>query len=597
MEKQRQAAEAEAEAVQRKREAAITKPRFRQPIVQVDKGPPYDSEILEESLLNPAPRRRTKAVQQQTDGSTDTLREMSSEEALFLSAQEDNNGDAPTPPRKRKMATRNQGPPKCVAESPRPFKRVYRRQKSTSQPLPSPSKYIMNEGNNDGETEQGPIAQVNDQEAEKADDVTLVPPDVSSQVSEGQQSATSEGEPIMLSFADDENESSIGQGVDPGETEGASPGKPVELDFSNNTAKGNPSSPTSLQGLSADQNTEEVSQSRGRHAEVAFTAITSKSAIPSDLSGQGLQLDAIEQLTHQTTKKNVTQSIIREGTQPLDFGVPPPDGGWDDVNLGYMGNDNPDQYIQRDGPPITDDVDDNNSLVSVKSESVKSETTSVVPLSNVPRASTEQDDEEVPEVGAVEDIASVDLGSNEDSPKQPFPTVIPETIPPSSPPRFPSPQYETTPIVNYHVTQALLARGATQPLDLAVAEPEGGWDSMLSPPPVDSSSITPSSPVQIPTNDSTSLDNFIAALGNHGYHLEDILTVLKRTSLNAHLVERVLRRIKKGKRWGNMKGVWTDEDDDDLESTDARRVMRVEKKHGKDGTVKREGFLKEWRQD
>ena len=455
----------------------------------------------------------------------------------------------------------------------------------------------MHEGNNDDEIERGPITQVNDHWAEEADEVTLVPPDVSSQVSEGQQSVISEVGPIMLSFADGDDASSIGQGVDRGKTDGASPRNPIGLDSSNNTVQGDFNSSSLLQGCRAKQKTEEISQNRGHDAEAAFTVITSTDAIPSNLSRQGSQLDVAEQLTHETIEKNVTQSIIREATQLLEFGVPPPDGGWDDVSLDHMGNDNPAQHIQGDGTPITGDVDDSKSLVSVKSESVKSETNSVMPLSNVSQASMEQDDEEAPDGGAVGDVESIDSGSNEDLPKRPFPTVIPETIPPSSPRRSPSPQDETTPTVNYHVTQALLTRGATQPLDLAVAEPAGGWDSMLSPPPVEGSSIAPSSPVQVPMHDSISLDDFIAALRNHGYDLENILTVLKRTSLNAQLAERVLRRIKKGKGWRNMKGVWTDEDDSDLESTDARRVMRVEKKHGKDGTVKREGFLKEWRQD
>ena len=238
LEKQRQAAEAEAEAVQRKREAAITKPRFRQPAVQIGKGRSYDSELLEEFPLSPAPPRRMKAVQQQTDGSTDTSRDISSGEALLVSAQEDNNGDAPTPSRKRKVATGNQGSQQYVAESPRPFKCVNRQQKLTSKPRLSPSKYIMDEGNNDGKIEQEPIAQVNDQWVEETDNVTLVPPDVSSQLSEGQQSVMSEVEPIMLSFAEDDDESSIVQGIDRGETAGASPGEPVGLDSLNNTAQG-----------------------------------------------------------------------------------------------------------------------------------------------------------------------------------------------------------------------------------------------------------------------------------------------------------------------------------------------------------------------
>lgn len=44
-----------------------------------------------------------------------------------------------------------------------------------------------------------------------------------------------------------------------------------------------------------------------------------------------------------------------------------------------------------------------------------------------------------------------------------------------------------------------------------------------------------------------------------------------------------------------MKGFWTEEDDQDLECGDARRVRRVEAKHGKNGVESRWEYLREYR--
>ncbi len=69
-----------------------------------------------------------------------------------------------------------------------------------------------------------------------------------------------------------------------------------------------------------------------------------------------------------------------------------------------------------------------------------------------------------------------------------------------------------------------------------------------------------------------------------GYSAEQIIAVLDSTCTDIPLTEQVLQQM--GPREGtftlpsDVRGVWTKEDDEDLHSSDARKVGRLEPKHG-----------------
>jgi hypothetical protein len=68
-----------------------------------------------------------------------------------------------------------------------------------------------------------------------------------------------------------------------------------------------------------------------------------------------------------------------------------------------------------------------------------------------------------------------------------------------------------------------------------------------------------------------------------GYDGELVKDVLRACITRAQLSEEVLEDVAQGQPWPHRRGVWTAEDDRDLESTDGRRVRRVAEKHTDDG--------------
>ncbi|KAL8641818.1 MAG: hypothetical protein Q9228_001414 [Teloschistes exilis] len=82
-----------------------------------------------------------------------------------------------------------------------------------------------------------------------------------------------------------------------------------------------------------------------------------------------------------------------------------------------------------------------------------------------------------------------------------------------------------------------------------------------------------------------------------GYKEDEILSALKCTSMDPELTRRALESMAKngGAVGVGMKGYWTEEDDRDLECGDARRVRRVEAKHGTEGVERRWEWLREYR--
>ena len=147
--------------------------------------------------------------------------------------------------------------------------------------------------------------------------------------------------------------------------------------------------------------------------------------------------------------------------------------------------------------------------------------------------------------------------------------------------------YESRPI--RQGTQALL-RGQTAAPDFDVVEPEGGWDNAIpsSPPPMPSSP-----PAESEVSDvDAQMDAWINAHATEGLTIDKVLSTLKCTSMNTDLAEVVFESMKKGDQVPeNQRGVWTEIDDEDLGSTDARKIQRLELKHGKDCLTARWEFL------
>lgn len=177
-------------------------------------------------------------------------------------------------------------------------------------------------------------------------------------------------------------------------------------------------------------------------------------------------------------------------------------------------------------------------------------------------------------------------------------------------------------------TQALFDT-KTQLPDFSIAEPDGGWDALdtaSSPPPLprqDSSpprapdhypSPPPAPPNATPANAASTkppppspsssqlkstLDTWISKHLSAGYTVSNIISALKATSNDLELAKFVLRymnRKGRGRIPSNEKGIWTEDDDEDLESPDARRIEKVQGKHGDEKCDVRLAFLGAYRQ-
>ena len=170
----------------------------------------------------------------------------------------------------------------------------------------------------------------------------------------------------------------------------------------------------------------------------------------------------------------------------------------------------------------------------------------------------------------------------------PLANIIPETQPP-----LPD-------------TQALLD-GNTQVLDLEIAEPDGGWDTLefmpSFPPAMPGKHSSPPLPIKAASLDppklKAGLNEWIGTHLSAGYPLSNIIAALKATSNDLDLAKFVLNymaRKGKGRIPSNEKGVWTEDDDEDLESTHARRIEKVQAKHGEELCDVRLVFLHLYRQ-
>ncbi len=156
-----------------------------------------------------------------------------------------------------------------------------------------------------------------------------------------------------------------------------------------------------------------------------------------------------------------------------------------------------------------------------------------------------------------------------------------------SPTSSPPAATNNSPEATHPDTQALLT-SKTQLPDFSVPEPSGGWD--LSPASSSPPNLPPASPTQ--SQITADLDAWIDARIAAGHTPSNVELALRSTSVDAELAAVVLEHLRKGEGLPKeMRGVWTEEDDADLEATDARRLGRVERKHGGDAVGLRWEFL------
>lgn len=164
-----------------------------------------------------------------------------------------------------------------------------------------------------------------------------------------------------------------------------------------------------------------------------------------------------------------------------------------------------------------------------------------------------------------------------------------------SSPSLPSLTYQAPVHRNSKSKQIADIEGTQQVLpDFFIPAPDGGWDTFESlPSSHNPNSPTPSSPTQseIPDLLDAWIDEHVAS----GFSSIDVISALEHSSLDKELAETVLGYMK-GNRGGiptDMAGVWTESDDEGLQSTDVQRYRKVEVKHGSENIEKRWNFLNE----
>ncbi|OCL14933.1 hypothetical protein AOQ84DRAFT_384395 [Glonium stellatum] len=86
-----------------------------------------------------------------------------------------------------------------------------------------------------------------------------------------------------------------------------------------------------------------------------------------------------------------------------------------------------------------------------------------------------------------------------------------------------------------------------------------------------------------PPLDGPSISAFFTRMVSKGYAEDDITRALRMTSTRGHLASLILPTLSSGARLKEQRGVWTEQDDIDLEGGDGRGIKRVEEKHGWSG--------------
>ena len=255
-----------------------------------------------------------------------------------------------------------------------------------------------------------------------------------------------------------------------------------------------------------------------------------------------------------------TQAIFGDATQLIDFDISAPEGSWDDEEL-LVQNFN--QPVSFDTPPLEDGSEKNKHSI---------------------RESTQQIDFDLlpPEGGWDELIGPGSIaqegGLDENEPQVKEESESPNAEIDDRQPTLPD-------------TQAIL-RGKTPAPDFSVPDPDGGWNSLIaSSPPLMPASPRPES-VFSQTDLKEQMDAWIDAHAINGISVQQVESALKSTCMDTALAHKALRHLAKRGAWPtDRRGVWTASDDEDLRSTDARKIQRLQGKHGADCLTARWEFL------
>lgn len=248
---------------------------------------------------------------------------------------------------------------------------------------------------------------------------------------------------------------------------------------------------------------------------------------------------------------NETQSIFEDATQPIEFDIPEPEGGWDEEERLLPTFSSP---VSLDIPPPDDGHEDNKYGIK--------DSTQLVDFEFLPREGgwNGQEVQEVQEVRVKEEPESPNAGIYD-------------------------------PPLTLRDTQAIL-RSKTLAPDFSILDPDGGWNSLIasSPPMIPSSPRAESVFSQTDLKDQ--MDAWIDAHAIKGISVEQVESVLKSTSMDTNLAHKAIRHLRrKGVLPKDRRGLWTESDDEDLKSTDARKIQRLQEKHGADCLAARWEFL------
>ena len=242
---------------------------------------------------------------------------------------------------------------------------------------------------------------------------------------------------------------------------------------------------------------------------------------------------------------NSTQAVFGDATQLIDFDIPAPEGGWDNEEL----------LVKNSSQPVSFEVPPSDFWLEGKKHGLV-DSCQLVGLDLPP-----------PEGGWDEEEPRVEEESEVHNPE-----IF------DSQPTLPD-------------TQAILRSKITAP-DFSIPEPDGGWNSLIaSSPPVRPNSPSVES-VFSQTSLKDQLDAWIDAHAIKGVSVEQVESVLQSTSMDTTVADKALRHLaKKGVLPKDRRGVWTESDDEGLKSTDARKIQRLQEKHGAEGLAARWEFL------
>ncbi|KAF2149331.1 hypothetical protein K461DRAFT_231335 [Myriangium duriaei CBS 260.36] len=105
-----------------------------------------------------------------------------------------------------------------------------------------------------------------------------------------------------------------------------------------------------------------------------------------------------------------------------------------------------------------------------------------------------------------------------------------------------------------------------------------------------------SRPVSPIPSDGEDVNVYIEAKIQLGFNEDDVIDALEATSMQTKLAEVALDALSNGRGLPKgLSGIWTRQDDEDLESSDSSKIQWLERKHGSREVTRRLGFLNEMR--